>query len=526
MIRIEKTSPVVLCVLDGWGYREEPKDNAVAIARTPVYDRLLRTCPLSFLATSSEEVGLPAGQMGNSEVGHMNLGGGRTVQQVLPRIDAASDRGFAQNDGMRKLIEAVKATGGTCHLMGLLSAGGVHAHMHHFPPLVRTLANAGIPVALHVFTDGRDAPPKSVLEYLDSFEREVAGIEGFRIASVSGRYFTMDRDQRWGRCARGYKAIAEGEGLAATSARAAIEAAYERGESDEFIQPTVIGNYSGMRDGDGFLMANFRADRVRQILDALVDPKFSGFARPRMIDFSAAAGLAEYSDALSTRLITLFPQEELVNTMGELVARAGGRQLRIAETEKYAHVTFFFNGGKETVFTGEDRILVPSPKVRTYDQKPEMSAPELTDRLVEAIASGNYDFILVNYANADMVGHTGDLAAAVRAVETLDACLGRLEAAVVHAGGVLFVTADHGNAELMRDEATGQAHTAHTTFPVPALLVNAPAGVSLASGRLADVAPTLLPFLGIAQPKEMDGKSMLRGVTAAAHSTPRGRASA
>ena len=518
--------PVVLCVLDGWGQREDTDDNAIAQANTPEWDRMSGTWPMGRLSTSSEAVGLPAGQMGNSEVGHMNLGAGRTVLQVLPRIDEASVSGFLQNQPLQRVISVMKASGGTMHVMGLLSPGGVHSHMSHFPPLVRALSEAGIPVALHLFVDGRDSPPRSALEYLEWFESQIAGIDGVRVASVCGRYFTMDRDQRWGRASRGYRAIAEGEGLATATAREAIQSAYARDESDEFIQPTVIGGYSGMQDGDGLLMVNFRADRARQILTSLVDPKFSGFARAREIQFAVAAGMADYSDALSERLVTLFPQEHLGNTMGELVSRAGMRQLRIAETEKYAHVTFFFNGGEETVFTGEDRVLVPSPKVATYDLKPEMSAPELTDRLTEAIATGNYDFILVNYANTDMVGHSGNLDAAIRAVECVDTCLGRLEAAVLEAGGVLFVTADHGNAEMMRDPKTGQPHTAHTTFPVPAMLVNAAGATAIADGRLADIAPTLLPLLGIPVPPEMDGTPLVQLRSDDAAPRQAGRASA
>ena len=502
--------PVVLCVLDGWGHREDPKDNAIAVAGTPNYDRLMRSCPTGFLATSSSEVGLPEGQMGNSEVGHMNLGAGRTVEQVLPRIDAATDDGFADNDGMNQFVVALKDSGGICHLMGLLSPGGVHSHMSHLAHVAHAVAGHGIPVLFHIFTDGRDAPPQSALQYLDWIEGELKGTAGIDVATVTGRYFTMDRDNRWGRASRGYRAIAEGHGLEATSARCAIEAGYARDETDEFLQPTIIGDYDGMADGDGFLMVNFRADRARQILSALMEPNFSGFARDRQIKFAAAAGMAAYSDRLSDLMITLFPHQPIENTMGQLVARAGHRQLRIAETEKYAHVTFFFNGGDEKVFTGEDRVLVPSPKVRTYDKKPSMSAPELTDRLEEAIQSDIYDFILVNYANADMVGHSGDLRAAVQAVESVDQCLGRLETTVTQAGGVLLVTADHGNAELMRDPDTGEPHTAHTTFPVPAILVNAPSHITgLASGRLADIAPTLLPFLGLDQPQDMTGHSLL-----------------
>ena len=501
----------MLCVLDGWGHREEPRDNAIAAAQTPVWDRLVRTSPMTYLATSAKEVGLPEGQMGNSEVGHMNLGAGRTVMQVLPRIDDASMQGYAGNAGLQQFITALKKSGGTAHMLGLLSPGGVHSHMEHFPTMVKSVVAAGVPVALHLFADGRDTPPKSVLEYLSWFEAQLNGLGGVRFATVSGRYFTMDRDQRWDRVSKGYAAIVAAHGVQAADAQAAIEDAYARGKNDEFIEPTVLAGYRGMANGDGVLMLNFRADRAREILSALVEPAFDGFARGKVLTLAVAAGMTEYSDALSKRLLTLFPQERLTHTMGELLSRAGYRQLRIAETEKYAHVTFFFNGGDEAVFAGEDRILVPSPKVATYDLKPEMSAFEVTDKLVDAIRSGTYDFILVNYANADMVGHTGIMSAAIRAVETVDACLGRLEAAVVAQGGVLLITADHGNIELMKDDATGQAHTAHTMCPVPAVLVNAPENITgLASGRLADIAPTLLPFLGLTQPREMDGRSLLR----------------
>ena len=518
--------PVVLCVLDGWGHREEARDNAIAIAhdqgKTPVYDRLVRTNPTSFLATSAEEVGLPAGQMGNSEVGHMNLGAGRTVMQVLPRIDVESGRGYPEVLGLKKLIAALKVSHGACHVMGLLSPGGVHSHLQHFAPMVKAIAAAGVPVVLHPFLDGRDTPPKSAIEYLSTFEQQLAGVGGVRTATVSGRFFTMDRDKRWDRVAQGYAALVSGRGVIAADAQRAIENAYARGETDEFVEPTVLSGYAGMNDGDGVLMLNFRSDRVREILSALVEPAFTGFARERVPKFAAVAGMTDYSDALSEKLITLFPQQRLTNSLGELISRAGGRQLRIAETEKYAHVTFFFNGGAETVFVGEDRIMVPSPKVPTYDQKPEMSAQEVTDRLVEAIQSGTYDFILVNYANADMVGHSGILSAAIRAVETVDACLGRLEAAIVQAGGVLLITADHGNVEMMRDDATGQPHTAHTTCPVPAILVNAPAEVSsIRDGRLADIAPTLLPFLGLTQPRDMDGRNLVQLVEEAKRSGAR-----
>ncbi len=504
--------PVVLCVLDGWGHREETRDNAIAAAHTPVWDRLVATQPMALLATSAKEVGLPEGQMGNSEVGHMNLGAGRTVMQVLPRIDDASVQGYIGNPGLQQFVSALKKAGGVAHVLGLLSPGGVHSHMQHFPNMVKTIVKTGVPVAMHLFTDGRDTPPKSALEYLAWFERELAGAGGVRLATVSGRYFTMDRDNRWERVSKGYAAIVAATGAQANTAREAVERAYARGETDEFLAPTVLAGYRGMNDGDGVLMLNFRADRAREILTAIVDPKFDGFARPKVVSLASGAGMTEYSDALSRRLITLFPQERLTHTLGEILSAAGMKQLRIAETEKYAHVTFFFNGGEETVFPGEDRIMVPSPKVATYDLKPEMSAYEVTDKLTGAIRAGTYDFILVNYANPDMVGHTGIMDAAIQAVETVDACLGKLEAAVRDMNGVLLITADHGNIEMLKDDATGQAHTAHTMCPVPAVLVNTPATVTgLADGgRLADIVPTLLPFLGLLQPREMNGRSLLQ----------------
>ena len=502
--------PVVLCILDGWGHREDSNNNAISLATTPVWDRLTNKYPTSFLTTSSVEVGLPDGQMGNSEVGHMNLGAGRTMMQVLPRIDEASDEGFQSNKPLKKLIKELKDTNGVIHMMGLLSSGGVHSHMQHFAPLIRIISEANIKISLHLFLDGRDAPPKSALKYLHEFKSQIEDIKDIQIATISGRYFPMDRDHRWGRVEKGYSAITEGIGISAHNPDEAINNGYERNETDEFIQPTVIDGFSGMNDGDGLLMMNFRSDRARQILTALVDPEFTGFKRKKQILFSVAAGMTDYSEFLNKKLISLFPQQHISNSLGELLANAGKRQLRIAETEKYAHVTFFFNGGEETIFTGEDRILVPSPKVATYDLKPEMSANEVTERLQEAIATKNYDFILVNYANTDMVGHSGNLDSAIKAVETIDSCLGKLESSVIKEGGILFITADHGNAEMMTDEETGQPHTAHTTFPVPAVLINAPEEIiSLKNGRLADVAPTLLPFIGIAIPSEMDGKSLL-----------------
>ncbi|OAN52364.1 phosphoglycerate mutase (2,3-diphosphoglycerate-independent) [Paramagnetospirillum marisnigri] len=502
--------PVVLCILDGWGWREDTTDNAIALADTPNWDRFLADYPHALLASSGLQVGLPDGQMGNSEVGHMNLGAGRVVMQDLPRIDTAvADGSLAANPGLLDLIAKVKARGGTCHLMGLLSPGGVHSHQDHLAALARTIADAGVRVAVHAFLDGRDVPPSSAKEFLARFEADIKGHDAF-VATVSGRYYAMDRDKRWDRVVLAHDALVEAKGERAASALAAVEQSYAAGKTDEFVLPTVIDGYGGMKDGDGLLMGNFRADRAREILACLVDPGFDGFKPARRVDFAVRLGLTEYSKDLNAFLGALFPAESLSNILGEVLSRADLKQLRIAETEKYAHVTFFFNGGREMVFPGEERILVPSPKVATYDLQPEMSAVEVTDKLVAAIASGAFDVVVANYANGDMVGHTGFLKAAITAAQTVDACLGRLEAAVKAAGGVMLVTADHGNAEQMTDPETGQPHTAHTTGPVPAVLVCPPAGVSgLGNGRLADVAPTLLALLGLDQPAEMSGHSLL-----------------
>jgi 2,3-bisphosphoglycerate-independent phosphoglycerate mutase len=392
-----------------------------------------------------------------------------------------------------------------------MSPGGVHAHQSHIEALATHLSKAGIPVRVHAFLDGRDTPPNAARSYVKDFVGATAKLANAEIATVIGRYFAMDRDKRWERVEKAYRCLVDGEGRAAESADAAIAGAYAAKASDEFVVPTRIGSYKGMQDGDGVLMANFRADRVREILGALLDPGFNGFARPRVVNFAAALGMAEYSEELKHLMPALFPPQDLEETFGQVVSEAGLTQLRIAETEKYAHVTFFLNGGREREFTGESRILVPSPKVATYDMKPEMSAYEMADKLIEAIDAGRFDVIVVNFANTDMVGHTGDLDAAIKAVEAVDRCLGRLADAVSRAGGCLLITADHGNAETMRDPETHERHTAHTTNPVPVILVNSPAGVTgLADGRLADIAPTLLRLLGLPQPAEMTGKVLLQ----------------
>jgi 2,3-bisphosphoglycerate-independent phosphoglycerate mutase len=506
-----RPKPLVLCILDGWGERPNGADNAIDRAKTPVWHALMRRWPHAQLNASEHYVGLPDGQMGNSEVGHTNIGAGRVVLQDLPRIDKALAEGkVASLPALQEFIGKLKESGGTAHVMGLISPGGVHSHQHQIAALAGIVADAGVPVAVHAFLDGRDTPPQSAIGYLKRFQQDIADHGNIRIATVAGRYYAMDRDKRWDRVAKAYKSLTAAIGEHADDPIKAVEAAYARGETDEFVLPTVIADYPGMRDGDGVFFANFRADRIREIAAALLDPDFSGFEREKRVAFAAALGLVEYSTELNRFMATLFPPQDLSGTFGEIVAEAGMTQLRIAETEKYAHVTFFFNGGRETVFPGEERILVPSPKVATYDQQPEMSAPEVTDKVVEAIRSGHFDVVVLNYANTDMVGHTGKLDAAIKAVETVDACLGRLSEAVEQAGGTLVITADHGNAEMMRDPETGEPHTAHTLNPVPFITVHPPGAVAkVENGRLADVAPTLLDLLGLPKPPAMTGHSLI-----------------
>ncbi len=506
----KRRSPVVLCILDGWGERSATDANAIALADTPNWDRMIATCPHALINASATEVGLPDGQMGNSEVGHMNIGAGRVVMQDLPRIDTAiADGSLARTPALASLIGALKKSGGTCHLLGLMSPGGVHAHQDHIAALARLIAEAGIAVNVHAVLDGRDTPPRSAVDYVRGFEAAVADLDLVRIATVSGRYYAMDRDKRWDRVATAYATLAGGEGVRANSATAAIEASYANDIGDEFVVPLTIGDYTGMADGDGLLMANFRADRAREILAALLDPSFDGFSRSSPVSFAAARGMVEYSTDLARFLDPLFPPMDLHQTLGEVVADAGLKQLRVAETEKYAHVTFFLNGGREEQFAGEERALVPSPRVATYDLQPEMSAPEVAAKVVDGVTSSRFDLIVVNFANTDMVGHTGILGAAIEAVEAVDACLGQIVGAVTAAGGALLVTADHGNAEQMSDTKNDQPHTAHTINRVPVLLAGGPDHAALKDGRLADIAPTLLALLGLPQPAEMSGRSLL-----------------
>jgi 2,3-bisphosphoglycerate-independent phosphoglycerate mutase len=500
--------PVVLCILDGWGLEPSREANAVALADTPNFDRIWSGCPHAQLRACGPDVGLPEGQMGNSEVGHTNIGAGRVVWMDLPRIDKAiADGSFATAPALLGFIDKVKEAKGAVHLAGLASPGGVHAHQRHIAAAATVLAEAGLQVIVHAFLDGRDVPPQSALGQIA--ELEAALPKGAEIGTVSGRFYAMDRDRRWDRVAQAVAAILHGDGEHAETAEAAITAAYERGETDEFVQPTVIGEYKGAADGDGLFFANFRADRARQILGALVDPRFDGFeviGRPK---WSAALGMVQYSETLDALMPAVFPSQDIENTLGAWVAAKGLKQFRIAETEKYPHVTFFLNGGVEPPYEGEARYMAPSPKVRTYDLAPEMSAAEVTQHLVAAIRSGDYALLVCNFANPDMVGHTGVIEAAIKAVEAVDTGLGEVIAAVEDMKGAMIVTADHGNCEVMIDPATGGPHTAHTLNPVPVVLVGGPPGARLHDGRLADLAPTLLALMGVDQPAEMTGRSLL-----------------
>lgn len=506
--------PVMLVILDGFGWRDSSENNAVRLAHGSNFSALWSGCPHAFLQASGRNVGLPDGQMGNSEVGHLTIGAGRVIKQELVRIgDAVADGSIARLPAFLNLVEALRQTGGTCHLMGLVSPGGVHSHQDHAAGLAQHLSKAGVKAVVHAFTDGRDTPPQSAAE--DLAQLAAALPSEVKIATVIGRYFAMDRDKRWDRVSQAYAAMVEGKGAHFDAPAKAIQAGYAAGKFDEFIPASVIGDYAGMKDGDAILCFNFRADRVREILAALLDPGFDGFPRERVIKISSAVGMTRYSDALAPFMTWLFDADHLSNILGAVVADAGKKQLRMAETEKFAHVTYFLNGGQETPFAGEDRILVPSPKVATYDLQPEMSAPELTDRAVEAIGSGKYDMIILNYANPDMVGHTGSLPAAIKAVQAVDTGLGRIIAALKQQDGALIVTADHGNCELMKDPATGGPHTSHTTNPVPVIVMNGPTA-AIRDGSLADLAPTILDLMGLRIPQEMTGHSILRADAARA----------
>ncbi|MEZ0471379.1 2,3-bisphosphoglycerate-independent phosphoglycerate mutase [Luteimonas salinilitoris] len=505
---VKRPKPVILLILDGWGHREDPRDNALALAEIPNWRRLYQAHPHTLIHTEGRFVGLPDGQMGNSEVGHMNLGAGRIVYQELTRIDAAiEDRSFFDNAELVAACDAANSGGGTLHLLGLLSPGGVHSHESQIFAMLELAAQRGVPkVAVHAFLDGRDTPPRSAAESLGALQAKCDALGNARIASVGGRYYAMDRDKRWERVRKAWDAIVEAQGERAPDALAALQAAYARDENDEFVLPTVLDGAEGIADGDAVVFMNFRADRARQISAAFVAPEFDGFdaRRPRLARFVC---LTEYDATLPAPVA--FAPDHLPNTLGEVLAAHGLTQLRIAETEKYAHVTFFFSGGREAPYAGEERILVPSPKVATYDLQPEMSCPEVTSRLVEAIGSERFDVVICNFANPDMVGHTGDLQAAIRAVETVDRALGEVVEAARAKGGEVLVTADHGNVEMMRDPETGQPHTSHTVGPVDLIYVGDREGGLRGDGALRDLAPTILDLLGLEQPQEMTGRSLL-----------------
>ncbi|HEX8790045.1 MAG TPA: 2,3-bisphosphoglycerate-independent phosphoglycerate mutase [Polyangiaceae bacterium] len=503
--------PLVLVILDGLGERTERADNAVRLARTPAMTALFERYPHGLIGTSGPDVGLPPGQMGNSEVGHLNFGAGRIALMDISRIDnAVADGSLGKNPVIQDVVQKARVAGGRLHLFGLVSDGGVHSSLVHLSALIDVARAAGAEVVVHAFLDGRDVQPGTAPGYLRAVEDMLAGGAG-RIATVAGRYWGMDRDNRWERVERAYRAIVEAKAPRAASVIAGVEASYAAGKTDEFVEPFVVGDYDGVRPADTGLHFNFRPDRARELTRALALPTFDAFARSSGAPFAGRYACMTTYDA-TFGLPIAFPKESYPNIFPEVIARAGLRQFRCAETEKYAHVTYFFNGGREEPFAGEDRKMLPSPKdVATYDLKPEMSAAAVADAVVDAIRTGAYDFMLVNFANPDMVGHTGVLDAAIRAVEAVDAGVGRIVDAARAAGGAVLITADHGNCELMKDPATGQPHTAHTLNPVPLLYVSdADAGARIRSGgRICDVAPTMLELLGLPQPVEMTGKSLL-----------------
>ncbi len=501
--------PVVLCILDGWGKRDETGANAPALANTPNFDRIMATCPNATLITHGRDVGLPTGQMGNSEVGHTNIGAGRVVAMDLGQIDLAIEDGsFYNNAALNDFIKALQITGGVAHVMGVVSDGGVHGHIEHVLAALRALDTAGVPTVLHAITDGRDVAPSSAAGYMADLVTRMP--KSITVATVTGRYYAMDRDNRWERVSTAFDAMIHARGATcASDPLSAVTRSYAAGKTDEFIPATVIGDYKGAKDGDGFFCLNFRADRAREILRAVGEAEFNEFDTGKCPNWATLLGMVEYSSDHSGYMATCYPKQKIINTLGEWVAKQGKTQFRLAETEKYPHVTFFLNGGKETPEPGEDRFMPKSPKVATYDLQPEMSAPEVTEKFVEAIHKG-YDLIVTNYANPDMVGHTGDLAAAMKACEAVDQGLGAVTAALDAVGGAMIVTADHGNCETMIDPETGGPHTAHTLNLVPVALYGGPKGVGLRNGgRLADLAPTLLALMDLPKPSEMTGESLI-----------------
>jgi len=503
--------PLVLIILDGFGHSDSTEYNAIHAANTPVYDHLRATQPHSLISGSGMDVGLPDGQMGNSEVGHMNLGAGRVVYQDFTRVTKAiRDGEFFDNPAITRAVDQAVSAGKAVHILGLLSDGGVHSHQDHLVAMAELAAQRGADkIYLHAFLDGRDTPPKSAQAFIELLDSTFARLGKGRIASLIGRYFAMDRDNRWDRVEQAYNLIVNGQGqFNASSALEGLQAAYARGENDEFVKATTLGQPVKVEDGDAVVFMNFRADRARELTRAFVEADFQDFPRVRLPQLASFVTLTQY--AANIPAPSAFAPASLTNVLGEYLAKNGKTQLRIAETEKYAHVTFFFSGGREEPFEGEERILIPSPNVATYDLQPEMNAPQVTDRIVEAIEQQRYDVIIVNYANGDMVGHTGVFDAAVKAVECLDSCVGRIVAALDKVGGEALITADHGNVEQMEDVCTGQAHTAHTCEPVPFIYVGKRQLSMREGGVLADVAPTMLTLMGLPIPQEMTGTSIIQ----------------
>ena len=502
--------PLVLIILDGFGHSEHREGNAILAAKMPVMDRLYKTMPNGLISGSGMDVGLPDGQMGNSEVGHMNLGAGRVVYQDFTRVTKSiRDGDFFTNPTICTAVDKTVGAGKAVHILGLLSDGGVHSHQDHLVAMAELAAQRGAEkIYLHAFLDGRDTPPRSAQKSLELMDATFTRLGKGRTASIIGRYFAMDRDNRWDRVSQAYNLIVDGESqFQAASSVAGLQAAYERDENDEFVKATSIGERVKVEDGDAVVFMNFRADRARELTRVFVEDDFKDFERARQPQLAGFVMLTQY--AASIPAPSAFAAGSLKNVLGEYLAANGKTQLRIAETEKYAHVTFFFSGGREEPFPGEERILIPSPKVATYDLQPEMSAPEVTDRIVDAIEHQRYDVIVVNYANGDMVGHSGIMEAAIKAVEYLDVCVGRIAEALEKVGGEALVTADHGNVEQMTDDHTGQAHTAHTSEPVPFIYIGKRKLKVREGGVLADVAPTMLELLGLAIPEEMTGTSIL-----------------
>ncbi len=517
------SKPLVLCILDGWGHREERVGNAVALASTPVFDRLWSESPRAFLRASGEMVGLPKNQVGNSEVGHMNMGAGRVALQELLRLDEALGvkPGGVKPGGVKpgatggkslrlppleKFIKTLKSSGGRCHLFGLLSPGGVHSHQEHIFRLMELVVAAGVPILLHTVSDGRDSPPFKTPQYWGECKSRIGHSDKIQAATLMGRYYAMDRDRRFGRVEKAWRAMALGRGKQARNIDEALEESYHLSVSDEFVVPTVIGDYSGVSEGDGLLVANFRTDRVRELLDALLAPDFRDFRRPAHSRFAACLGMRPYSIRLNPYMDSLLEDSPVAACLGEVLETAKATQMRIAETEKYAHVTFFMNGGREEPFDGEERLLIPSPRVGHYDGCPAMSSAQVAEGAVAAVKSGKYRVVIVNFANPDMVGHTGNLPATIKAVEATDRALGHLTAE----DGQFIITADHGNAEKMIDK-DGKPYTAHTCSPVPIMLVGNDKKLALKNGKLADLAPTMLKLLGLEAPQQMSGEPLFTG---------------